>query len=77
MTFFVTTTAGEDETTKGNPEISKRDATDVASSLPAPEDEAASEPAPENEAGPEPTTAERRNQQRWNQQRRNQHDVIR
>ena len=43
--FFVTTTAGEDETFEGNPENSKRDAVDVAPSVPAPEDEAAAEPA--------------------------------
>ena len=43
--FFVTTTAGEDETSEGNPENSKRDAVDVAPSVPAPEDEAAEEPA--------------------------------
>ena len=43
--FFVTTTAGEDETFEGNPENSKRDAVDVAPSVPAPEDEAAKEPA--------------------------------
>ena len=66
--FFVTTTAGEDETSKGNPENSNRDAVDVAPSVPAPEDEAAAEPAPEdetaaepapeNEAAAEPTTTE-------------------
>ena len=43
--FFVTTTAGEDGTFEGNPENSKRDAVDVAQSVPAPEDEAAAEPA--------------------------------
>ena len=37
----LTTTAGEDETSEGNPENSKRDAFDVAPSVPAPEDEAA------------------------------------
>ena len=56
--FCVTTTAGEDETSEGNPENSKRDAVDVAPSAPAPEDEAAAEPAPENEAAAEPTTME-------------------
>ena len=56
--FFVTTTAGEDETSECNPENSKRDAVDVAPSVPAPGDEAAAEPAPENEAAAEPTTAE-------------------
>ena len=56
--LFVTTTAGEDETAKSNPENSKRDTVDVAPSVPAPEDEAAAEPAPENEAAAEPTTAE-------------------
>ena len=48
LSFFVTTTAGEDETCEGNPEHSKRDAVDVAPS----------EPAPENDAAAEPTTAE-------------------
>ena len=67
--FCVTTTAGEDETSEGNPENSKRDAVDVAPSAPAPVDEAAAEPTPENEAAAEP--------KRWNQQRRNQHDVDR
>ena len=47
LSFFVTTTAGEDETCEGNPEHSKRDAVDVAPS----------EPAPENDAAAEPTTA--------------------
>ena len=56
--FFVTTTAGEDETSEGNPENTKRDAVDVAPSVPAPEDEAAVEPAPETEAAAEPATAE-------------------
>ena len=60
--FFVTTTAGEDETSEGNPENSKRDAVDVAPSVPAPEDGAAAEPAPEKK-------------QRRNQQRRNQNDM--
>ena len=41
--FFVTTTAGEDETSEGNPENSNRDAVDVAPSVPAHEDEAAAE----------------------------------
>ena len=53
--FFVTITAGQDETSEGNPENSKRDAVDVAPSVPAPADEAAAEPAPENEAAAEPT----------------------
>ena len=53
--FFITITAGQDETFEGNPENSKRDAVDVAPSVPAPEDEAAAEPAPENEAAAEPT----------------------
>ena len=43
--LFVTTTAGEDGTSEGNPENRKRDAVDVAPSVPAPEDEAAAEPA--------------------------------
>ena len=50
--IFVTTTASEDETSEGNPENSKRDAVDVAPSVPAPEDEAAAEPTTA-----EPTTA--------------------
>ena len=50
--------AGEDETSECNPENSKRDAVDVAPSVPAPEDEATAEPAPENEAAAEPITAE-------------------
>ena len=58
LSFFVTTTAGEDKTSEGNRENSKRDSVDVAPSVPAPEDEAAAEPAPENEAAAEPTTAE-------------------
>ena len=44
LSFFVTTTASEDETSEGNPENSKRDAVAVAPSVPAPEDEAAAEP---------------------------------
>ena len=56
--FCVTTTAGEDETSEGNPENCKRDAVDAGPSVPAPEDEAAAEPAPENEAAAEPTTTE-------------------
>ena len=56
--FFVTTTAGEDETSQGNPENSKRDAVDVAPSAPAPEDEAAAEPTPTEPATAEPATAE-------------------
>ena len=66
--FFVTITAGEDETSEGNPENSKRDAVDVALSVPAPEDEAAAEPT---------RNQHRRNQQRRNQHQRNQHDVDR
>ena len=51
--------AGEDEISECNPENSKRDAVDVAPSVPAPEDETTAEPAPENEAAAEPkTTAE-------------------
>ena len=53
LSFFVTTTAGEDETSEGNPENNKRDSVDVAPSVPA-EDEAVAEPAPENEAAAEP-----------------------
>ena len=57
--FCVTTTAGEDEMSEGNPENSKHDEVDVAPSIPAPEDEAAAEPAPENEGdAAEPTTTE-------------------
>ena len=56
--FFVTTTAGEDETSEGNPENSKRDAVDVAPSVPAPEDEAAAEPTTTEPTTTEPTTAE-------------------
>ena len=56
--FFVTTTAGEDETSEGIQDNSKRDAVDVAPSVPAPEDEAAAEPASDNEAPTVPTTAE-------------------
>ena len=56
QSFFVTTTAGEDETFEGNPENRKRDAVDVAPSVPAPEDEAAVEPAPGNEAAAESRT---------------------
>ena len=51
-------TAGEAETSEGNPENSKRDAVDVAPSVPAPEDEAAAKPAPGNEGAAEPTMAE-------------------
>ena len=48
--FFITTTAGEDETQRPNQEIAV-DVVDVAPPLPAPEDEsaaetAAAEPAP-------------------------------
>ena len=65
----MTTTTAEDETSAGNPENSKRDAVDVAPSVPAPEDEAAAEPTTT-----EPTrrNQQQRNQQRRNQQRRNQ-----
>ena len=52
--FFVTTTAGEDETSEGNPENSKRDAVEVAPSVLVPEDEAAAEPTTAEQA-----TAER------------------
>ena len=51
--FFVTTTAGEDETSEGNPENCKRDSVYVAPSVPAPENKAAAEPPTT-----EPTTAE-------------------
>ena len=40
--IFVTTTAGEDETSEGNPGNRKSDAVDVTPSVPAPEDEACS-----------------------------------
>ena len=56
--FCVTTTAGEDEISEGNPENSKHDEVDVAPLIPAPEDKSAAEPAPENEAAAEPTTTE-------------------
>ena len=56
--FCVTTTAGEDETSEGNPENSKRDAVDVAPSAPAPEDEAAAEPTTMEPTTSEPATAE-------------------
>ena len=39
--LFVTTTAGEDETTEGNPGNRNGDTVEVAPSVPAPEDEAA------------------------------------
>ena len=56
---FVTTSAGEDETSLGNPENNKRDAVDIATTVPAPEKtKQTAEPAPENKAGAEPTTAE-------------------
>ena len=58
--FFVTTTAGEDETSEGNPEHSKRDAVDVAPSVPAPGDESAAEPTTAEPATAEPTTVEPR-----------------
>ena len=51
-----TTTAGEDETSEGNPENKKRDAVDVAPSVPAHEDKPAAEPSPENKAAAVPTT---------------------
>ena len=54
--FCLTTTASEDETSEGNPENSKRDAVDVAPSVPAHEDEPAAEPSPENKAAAVPTT---------------------
>ena len=57
-TFFVTTTADEDETSEGNPENSNRDAVDVAPSVPAPEDEAAAEPTMKEPATAEPATEE-------------------
>ena len=41
--FFVTTTAGEDETSEGNPGNSNGDAVDVAPPVPASEDESAAE----------------------------------
>ena len=40
--FFVTTTAGEDETSEANPRNSSGDAVDVAPPVPVPEDEACS-----------------------------------
>ena len=52
--FCVTTTAGEDETSEGNPENSKRDAVYVAPSAPAPEDEATAEPTTTEPATVEP-----------------------
>ena len=56
---FVTTTAGEDETSLGNPENNKRDAVDIATTVPAPEKtKQTAEPAHENKAAAEPTTAE-------------------
>ena len=54
--FFLTTTAGEVKTSEGNPENSKRDAVDVAPSVPAHEDEPAAETSPENKAAAVPTT---------------------
>ena len=56
--FFVTFTSGEDETSEGNPENSKRDAVDVAPSVPAPEDEAAAEPTTAKPTTAKPATAE-------------------
>ena len=58
LSFFVTTTAGEDETCEGNPEHSKRDAVDVAPSEPAPENDAAAEPTTAELATAEPATAQ-------------------
>ena len=56
---FVTTTAGEDETSLGNPENNKRDAVDIATTVPAPEKtEKTAEPAPENKAAAELAMAE-------------------
>ena len=54
--FCLTNTAGEDETSEGNPENSKRDAADVAPSVPAHEVEPAAEPSPENKAAAVPMT---------------------
>ena len=51
--FFVTTTAGEDETSEDNSENIKRDAFDVAPSVPAHDNEAAAKPTTA-----EPATAE-------------------
>ena len=53
---MLTTTAGEDETSEGNPENKKRDAVDVSPSVPAHEDKPAAEPSPENKAAAVPTT---------------------
>ena len=53
---MLTTTAVEDETSEGNPENRKRDAVDVAPSVPAHEDKPAAEPSPENKAAAVPTT---------------------
>ena len=56
---FVNTTAGEDETSLGNPENNKPDAVDIATTVPAPaKTKQTAEPAPENKAAAEPTTAE-------------------
>ena len=48
--------SGRRQTSEGNPENSKRDAVDVAPSVPAHEDEPAAEPSPENKAAAVPTT---------------------
>ena len=56
--IFVTTTAGEDETSEGNPGNRKGDAVDVTPSVPAPEDEAAAEPTTAEPTTTELTTAE-------------------
>ena len=56
--IFVTTTAGEDETSEGNPGNRKGDAVDVTPSVPAPEDEAAAEPTTAEPATAGPTTTE-------------------
>ena len=52
--FFVTTTAGEDETSEDNPENNKRDAFDVAPSVPAHDNEAAAKPTTAEPATAEP-----------------------
>ena len=56
--FFVTTTASEDETSEDNPENNKRDAFDVAPSVPAHDNEAAAKPTTAEPATAEPATAE-------------------
>ena len=55
---MLTTTAVEDETSEGNPENRKRDAVDVAPSVPAHEDKPAAEPSPENKAAAVVTAVE-------------------